>query len=201
MQCSPAYILYLIFCPIKLLLPLKPKERLDRIAKWAQECSRRVIKNWPNQQYTVMRNKEDQRPYGLKSVVKLSDIQKIRRIQGVENIWVEKIYGLTKVHEPKDFSIYGVKTRESVVIEGQNKGLQSYIENILAVKARSVAEAKRLAKRHYRHSREPYTNDRGELVWWRFEGIIDVCESWDWKFGNGVVEVYYDWKSRRIKKK
>jgi len=166
---------------------------------WYNQCLKQITRNWPNQKYTITGTKE--RPSGLRSIVKLSDIQKIRRIQGVENIWIEKIYGLTKVPKPKDFSIYGVKTRESVVIEGQNKGLQSYIENILAVKARSVVEAKRLAKRHYRHSGEPYTNDRGELVWWKFEGIIDVCNAWDWKFENGVVEVYYDWKSRRIKKK
>jgi len=192
---------YFIFCPIKLLLPLKPKERLDRIVEWAQECSRHIIKNWPNQQYTIMSDKEDQRPYGLKSVVKLADIQKIRRIQKVESIWIENIYGLTKAPKPKDFSVYGVKTRESVVIEGQNKGLQSYLENILAVKARSMTEAKRLAKQYYRHSGEPSINDRGEVFRYKFEGIIDVCKAWDWKFENGVVEVYYDWKSRRIKKR
>ena len=72
---------------------------------------------------------------------------------------------------------FAIIARFAVQIENRTKGLQTYEDRTLLIKAKSVEEAQQKLTKGFDDYAEPYLNHLGELVRWKFEAFIDSYQT------------------------
>ncbi|MFK7904158.1 MAG: DUF4288 domain-containing protein [Chitinophagales bacterium] len=158
------------------LISLAPKERMKAIRKQQRtQYKEFVVKYLPNKTFTrigskialdgveIECTKKELLTYGKdKSVGHLSII--------------EKNDGAKERVEELEY-YYAVVVRFAIQLENKEKGLQSYEDRTLLMKAKSGEEAEKKLQKSFKKYEEPYLNSRGEMVRWKFEAFVDCYET------------------------
>jgi hypothetical protein len=115
--------------------------------------------------------------HGLTCRLKVADLDRVRELSDIGYIWVRRVEGLRRSSPKPQEEWFAVRGRVMIQIEGQKKGLQSYEDRILLVRARTFREAERRALREFvNYAKVLYLNPSvdGSL---KLEKIIDVYET------------------------
>jgi len=119
-------------------------------------------------------------------VIDKPEIRKIKNVDNVEHL-------------------FSVIARFSIQIENVLKGIQSYEDRTMLIKAKNWKDAEKKLRKGFKAYSKPYLNSTGELVRWQFEEFIDSYET-DYESIENMaehedigIEVYSVMKDRRIK--
>lgn len=142
------------------------------------------------------------RPSGVKANLSLASILKLTKQSFIDNIFIYQLDGAKeKIDKPK-YNFFCVKMTVSIQIEGFTKGMQSFEERYVLVKALSVESAYSKVKKQEKQYAEPYLNSDARLVRWKIESYDD-CFATDIKSIDDFnkpegVEVFSKLSSRKI---
>jgi hypothetical protein len=119
----------------------------------------------------------------------------------VEAIFLQQVSGLRrrKKRIEKKPSLYAVRARVAVQVEGQKTGMQTVEDRIILVMARSPDEAEKQLSREWNNYATPCINMRGALVRWHLEKITDVYDTLEETIDPAGTEVYSSLSRRRMK--
>jgi hypothetical protein len=133
--------------------------------------------------------------------LRVADLDRIRRLPGVGHIWVRGVEGLRRSRGKPQEEWFAVRGRVMIQVEGQKKGLQSYEDRILLVRAPSSRDAERRAVREFfDYAKLVYLNRAGRMIRWKLEKIIDVYETDMKDLDPKGTEVWSSLHSRRMRK-
>lgn len=154
-------------------------------------------RHWPSETPQLIGS--IQSPAGLEGWIAAKDFSKLHKLP-IQDIWVEKIEGKKPIVERRASRVYfGVKARYAIQIEGFKKGLQTFEERILLVRAQTAIEAEKIVKKDSVNYGEPYLNLDGQMVRWALEKITDVYDTISSDVEEPLFEVYSELRSRRMR--
>lgn len=180
------------------LVELSPDKRRTLIREWREDKHRRLVRELPTREYETIRF--NRAPVGVRVVLPANSIHRLFNLRHAESVRIEAIAGRkprrTQTEKPR---LFAVKARFSFQVEGQTKGTQLHEERIFVLVAKSETTAKRLATKTFRGEESPSLLVSGRYSRWHFEEILEVCESVDGEFNPRGTEVYYSYRSRRMR--
>ncbi len=139
---------------------------------------------------------------GVKANLTLASILKLTKQSFIDNIFIYKLDGAKeKIDKPK-YNFFCVKMTVSIQVEGFTKGMQSFEERYVLVKALTVERAYNKVKKQEKQYAEPYLNSDARLVRWKIESYddcfaTDIPSIDDFNKPEGV-EVFSKLSSRKI---
>ena len=187
----------------KVLMDLKPKERLKKINEGFSDTLKKLTDlNWFEYDELVGTKK---RPTGLKARVKYSVLSKLDKLDLVSSVWVESVEHATeikaggKIHD----KFFCVKMTVIIEIEGIARKKQDIEKRLVLIKARSAEDAYQKLEEQKDDYAKPYLNADGRFVRWRIDSFDDCFET-DINSAKDLnnpegVEVYAQLKSRKNK--
>jgi hypothetical protein len=164
---------------------------------WYQRKAREAVRDWPSDTCTLQRSSS--RPYGVADELSAASVHLLLGIGALNHVWIDSIDGLKAVKHKPSLSWFTVHARFAIQIESQTKGMQTYEERFVAVKATSFEEAVRIVRPEFRAYARPYLNPAGEMVRWQFEKVVNVYDMGEVQFDGSPVEVFSTLKKRRMR--
>ena len=174
-----------------------PAERLEKMQRAYERQARQAVGAWPTDSCTVMRSKS--RPYAIGGEVPAKKVHLLREIAAFHSIWIDAVEGRKARPQPAVPAWFTVHARFVIQIEGVEKGMQTYEERFVTLRAKSFADAERLVRPEFRAYARPYLNGAGEMVRWVFEEIVDIYQMDEQTFDGSPVEVFSTLKERRMR--
>ena len=107
---------------------------------------------------------------------KIIELIKLKEVAKVSVLNIPNHEKKTESNKKLDY-YFGVKCRFAIEIEGRKQGFMDFDENIILIKAENHDDAKSKILKCYDKKVEAYMNSNGQLVRWRFDGILDIYES------------------------
>ena len=179
----------------------KPEARKERIDRDLQNKFTKLTRILKNIKYELKGTAK--RPRGVSIEIYPKSLNLFLNKKIISDIWVREIQGLKKNIKDREQNIYAVKARYAIQFEGIKSGLQTVEENIILIKAFNCKDAeKKYLKNIKYYEGEPTLNTNNILFRWKFEKILDICESlefFDCELNDEGNEIYYNWKDRRMK--
>ncbi len=194
--------IYLKYPKFDSLINFSPNERKSRTNFELKEKYKLLLETDLIETYKKIGSAS--RPSGIETRVSLANLNKIAKLKFVNNIFVKKVSGAKKKPIKINSSFFCVKMTVAIQIEGYKKGMQTYEERMVLVKAKSFEDAYKKVEKQKKDYELPYLNSNGELVRWKIESFDD-CYSTGKDFieefdePNGV-EVFSSLKKRRLNK-
>lgn len=154
------------------ILHLQPKERIKIIRQRKRKLYKDFLGEIDKREFKRIGSKIS--PSGLEIFCAKKEILNLKNDKRIANVSI-----LTKQldNEVKIERYYSVKARFAIQIENRTKGIQTYEDRILLMKAKNGEDAKRKLVKKFKNYEEPYLNPYGELVRWKFEEFIDLYET------------------------
>ena len=142
------------------------------------------------------------RPSGVKAKLTLSSILKLTKQSFIDNIFIYQLDGAKEKPDKSMYNFFCVKMTVSIQIEGFTKGMQSYEDRYVLVKALTVESAYNKVKKQEKQYGEPYLNSDARLVRWKIESYddcfaTDITSIDDFNKPEGV-EVFSKLRRRKI---
>ena len=185
---------------VKTLFRYAPAERLERMRECYERQARQAVRAWPSDTCTVKRSKGvKSRPYAIAGELPAAKVHLLLGIVSLESVWIEAVAGRKPRPQTPKPEWFTVHARFAIEIEGQTKGMQTYEERFIMVKAKSFDDAERLVRPGFRAYASPYINPDGEMVRWVFEEIIGVSKVDGEQFDGSPVEVFSTLKTRPMR--
>lgn len=185
--------------PVKRIFRLSPPARRKVREEWCRKIFERVLSAIPAKDVVLSKK----RPYHQTFTCTIAgkDITTVRRMPEVLMVSILSIEGRhrNKSRRSRTLDWYAVQARFAIQIEGQTKGMQSYEDRIIVVKALSPEDAERRLHREFRDYAAPYLNPYYELVRWKFERVLDVYQISDDAFDPKGTEVFSVLRERRMR--
>lgn len=179
------FSLHLEYLDVKHLYQYKPSQRNSEINKDMQEKFKLLIET--NLFDTYERIGKCLRPSGIKTKVPFNILSKIAKLKIVKSIFIKSISHARKKSIKKKNSFYCVKMTVAIQIEGYKKGMQTYEERMVLVKATSFEDAYKKVEKQKKDYEIPYLNYNGELVRWKIESYDDCYST-----GKDFIEEFYE---------
>ncbi len=196
---------FLKYPDFKDLISLTPKERMKVIRKQQRMQYKEFVVNYLSDK-TFTRIGSQIAPDGVETVCTKKELLKYGKDKSVGHISiVEKSSTPEKIAEKLEY-YYAVVVRFSIQLENKKKGLQSYEDRTLLMKAKNGKEAENKLQKSFKKYEEPYLNSRGEMVRWKFEAFIDFYETTYQSLEDMLedeeegIEVFSIVKNRRLNK-
>lgn len=130
--------------------------------------------------------------------VSMRDAQKISHAPMVRSVGVLAIEGLRRRTSGVPLQWYCVRALVAIQVERHAKGRQVTEDRFVIVKARSMSDAEKRLKNHWREYGEPYLNSDGLAARWNFEKTVDVYEMVDSEIDSTGTEVYSSLGARKL---
>lgn len=186
------------------LLCLEPKERIKVIRQRKRENFKTLVKFFNKRKYKRIGSKIA--PDGLEINCSKKELIQLNKEERIEHISI-LINTKTSATTPAPIaSFFAVKTRFAIQIENRQRGLQTYEDRLLLIKATSGKEAEKKLKKGFKVYEKPYLNPYGELVRWKFEEFVDRYETSYSTLedmiidGEEGIEIFSTLKRRRLNK-
>ncbi len=180
---------------------MTPKDRVSHIQTKFQKDYKAIAAKLSGHDYELIGTKK--KPRGIK--LKRDDrvISSILKLKFVDKSLSSGL--LTKQKKTKnrlEDTYFCFKTIFQIQIEGKAKGLQTYEERFILVKADKRNKAEKKVLKTIKDQEDPYLNSDGQLVRWKFESIeesystfIETKDDFD-----SPVEIYSNLRTRKLKK-
>jgi hypothetical protein len=183
----------------KALFKFKPSQRTKKIARHYELLLSRVKKKWSDGPLGI--NCTGGQPGDFTAFVESERLSRITRMPEIGSIWIDEVPGRKRaVVTPKE-RWFAVKARFAIMVEGQTKGLQTYEDRIVVVKAISFEDAEKKLQPEFKRYGDPYLNSQGFMVRWAYERVLDVYEILEERLDPRGGEVFSILGKRRIKLK
>jgi hypothetical protein len=187
----------------KVLIDLKPRERVKRIGEGFKGALKKLIALDLFDNYELTGSKK--RTSELKVKVRYSVLSKLDKLDLVASVWIESVENATKintVHKLQD-KFFCVKMTVISEIEGLVSKKQTIEKRLVLIKAKSFDDAYDKLNKKKDTYVEPYLNADGRFVRWRIDSFDDCFET-DTSSAKDLdnpegVEVYSKLKSRKNK--
>lgn len=192
-----------IISPSKKVIKMTPAQRSKRINDYVIKNINPVIKKFKLIKYKWV--KPENHLHGIIINTTLNEFKQLKKIKAI-SLQILKISGAVKITKKYDTSgFYCVKVIVAIQVEKAKKGMQSWDERYILIKANSFDDAyNKVEKNAKTYESESYINPYGELVRWKFERMVDCFEAsiYDIKELNNKegVEVYSTLKLRKLTK-
>lgn len=177
-----------------------PAYRRLKVDEWYQTKYQKVVKSFPAD--SVSRLSSFRRPTHFRARLNARDVTRIARIPEVESIDIDSIRGRRR-GEPKklkpELGLYAVKARFGIQVEGQKRGMQTYEDRIVAVRAWNGEDAEKRLRKEFEAYGSPYMNSHGYMVRWQFEKVLDVYHMSEAEFDPKGTEVFSELRDRRMR--
>lgn len=185
--------------PTHEIFHLTAKERLTIRAEWYKTHLHRLTGLPLFKQIT--QTKLTKSHASFTATLKASLLPKLLKEEGILYISLLAVEGRKKRNPrpQKSLDWYAVKGIYAIQVEGAIKGMQSYEERILLVRAMSFDEAKKKAWKESENYVDPYLNSNGEVVRWQLEKIVDIYWTSIEEFDPNGTEVFSALYQRRMK--
>ncbi len=191
------YCFYFKSIDIKPLIPLEPHERSAAIAEYLKESIAFMKRRF---NFHTFKPKDKKKPWGVDAISDTKTFISVTKSRRIGSVFVNRISGMKKHPKPKPkLSLYSVRARVVIQVEGQTSGLQTVEDRFVTVMARSFDDAEKRLLRDGMLSGEPYLNIDGELVRWQLEEIVDVYDVSEDELDPIGTEVYSSFSKRRMK--
>lgn len=163
--------------PVESIFHLAPPERCRVRAEWFRVTSERILSRVPLADVRFWRKRPRHMAFTCSLPARL--ITMLAMQLGVVGISLLAVEGRRprKERERKFLKWYAVQARFAIQVEGYTRGMQSYEDRILLVKATGCDDAVRRLRREFREYEAPYLNPACEMVRWHFERVLDVQET------------------------
>ena len=184
------------------LFPLLPAERKQRIEAWYEKVYSEVIRKLPTKVFEPLKPaKKKESPRGISATIEAKKFSSLLKVPNISSIFIEKIpgYKRKKPAKAKTNQWFAVQARFAIQIEGQTKGMQTYEDRILLVKAISANNAEKKLLREFKAYSKSYLNSDGYMVRWVFEKVLDTYHLFDDEILDEGTEVFSVLKSRKMK--
>lgn len=192
--------IYLIYPDLATLKDLLPTERKKRIDLELSERFRELTHRISEKEYSLLGTKK--RPRGIKTTLTLDALKDISTFDCIWHIFINKISSAKKKRVRASKSFYCIKMTVAIEIEGLEKGMQTFEERFVIVKAKSQDDAYLKMEKQKKSYGKPYLNSDCRQVRWRVESFDDCYETGVIKlseFNNPEgVEVFSKLKSRKL---
>lgn len=192
--------IYLKYPELETLKDLLPSERKRRTSQVLNDRFRELTNLIFVSDYSLLGTKKW--PRGIKVALTLDTLKEISKSGVICYIFINKVNAAKKKRTRRPQSFYCIKMTAAIEIEGIKKGLQTFEERFVLIKATSQDDAYRKIEKQKESYVEPYLNSDGRQVRWRIERIDDCYETGIDKlsdFNNPEgVEVYSKLKNRRL---
>lgn len=162
---------HLKYIDLKKVTDLTPKERVKGIDNHFKESFSKLLNTGLFEKYKLIGNKR--RPTGVETTILIKDIERLAKNSFVESIFINSVKGGRKVERTEPARFFCIKMTVAIQIESIKKGIQTYEERYVLIKAKSSDEAYRKIERHKKKYEEPYLNPQGQLVRWKVESLDD----------------------------
>ncbi len=185
--------------PCQEIIHHTPKERLKIRAEWFKENFYQLIK-LPIFEKIIA--KKLAKPHAsFTATLQANQLSKLLREKNIWYVSLLEIDGIRKKKQrpKKSLDWYAVKGIYAIQVEDQTKGLQSFEERILLVKATSFDDAEKKAWKESKTYVESYLNPYGEMVRWQLEKIVNVYWTDIEELNPNGTEVFSALKDRRMK--
>ncbi|WP_419699131.1 DUF4288 domain-containing protein [Mucilaginibacter sp. NFX135] len=187
----------------KVLIDLKPKERLKKIGDGFKDTLKRLTDlNWFDYSELVGTKK---RPTGIKAKVKYRVLSKLDKLDLIGSVWIESVEHATKIEieDKMPDKFFCVKMTVVIEVEGLSHKKQDIEKRLVLIKAQSADDAYQKLEEQKEAFIKPYLNSDGHFVRWRIDSFDDCFETdinsiKDLNKSDGV-EVYSQLKSRKNK--
>jgi len=197
---SPKKITYRFFfksVKIKPLIPLEPHERSAAIAEYLKKS---VISAKKRFNFDTFKPNGSKKPWAVDAVSDTKTFLALIKSRNIESVFVKEIGGLRKCRKPGTKpSLYSVRAKVAIQVEGQTSGLQTVEDRIITVMAKSFDDAEKKLTKEWKDYAEPYLNTSGELVRWHLEEVVDVYDVSEDEIDPDGTEVYSSFSKRRMK--
>lgn len=186
-------------------MEIPPAERKIIIRQILQQQYARLKKEFRLKNIALSKLKTE--PRILEAQIALKDLFQLKEKDYVQNVIVKEIEGVLRkeLKEEKNKEtvyFYAVKARYAILIEGRNKGWQTYEDRIVLLKGKSYEEVEEKALEILPKQEKPYLNSDKRYVWYKFEEIIDISETYARDLNDlntDGIEIYSQRKDRRMK--
>lgn len=183
------------------LIKFTPEQRKKIISSTLVQNLKSLKEKYPFVSYQITGSKI--KPRRIVAAIPFNDLEKVAACKEAGRIYIKKIEGARKKKSQKQHW-YCVKMIIAIQVENQKKGLQTFEERYILLKAANENAAMKRAENNYKKTAEdPYLNPYGELVRWKLERIDDCYQTFilDLSEANepGGLEVYSILKKRRLK--
>jgi hypothetical protein len=193
--------IYLKYPNTKPLVKYSPDDRKDKIKQKLRDNFKRLIDTRLLDNYTVIGTRT--KPSGVQTRIPYSILKKVSKLNYVGNIYINDVSHAKRITPKQAISnFYCVKMTIAIEVEGRKKGLQTFEERFILIKAKSFDEDYKKVEKQKKKYAEPYLNPYGELVRWKIESFDD-CFVTDIRSSNDLndpegIEVYSVLKKRRL---
>lgn len=157
------------------LLQFEPRERNKRIAIERKRKIADLLETGFLHDYRLIGNKRS--PNGIETKIAFPLLSKVEKLGFVKCIFIERIDHARKIRKAVAAKFFCIRMTVAIEVEGITKGLQSYEERFVLVKAKSVEQAYAKIEKAKIDYAEPYLNPYGNLVRWRIESLDDCYET------------------------
>ena len=170
-------VITIIYPNFKDYIHLPIKERIPEMRQVQRLNFQKIKQRLKGYNYKISLNKYDLR--SVECELEINKIIELSKLKVVESIHVTDIpdYKMKKEVIKRVTYFYSVKCRYAIELEGKTKGLMDFDERIILIKALNHDDAEQKILKHHNVPATPYLNSSGELVRWRFDEILDICES------------------------
>jgi hypothetical protein len=186
----------------KKVINLTPGERVSAADKHYRDSFLKLLQKHQFDKYKVIGNKK--RPSGIETNILTRDLKKLAKLKIIGSIFINSVHGGKKIIEKEQQRFFCIKMTVAIQIEGVKKGLQTYEQRYVLIKATSFDEAYRKMERQTKKYMEPYLNYLGQLVRWKIESLDDCYETFisncDDLNLKGGAEVFSVLKKRKLTK-
>ncbi len=189
---------------LKKILHFAPKERIKFINQYYLSNYKKLLTSNLFDNCELIGTKK--RPRGIQANIDKSSLIKLEKVSYIESISIINIEGAKeKKTTPKiQVKFFCVKLTVAIEIETLDKGLQTYEERFVLIKALSSEDAYKKIEKKKKEYESPYLNPYGFLVRWRIESLDDCYETYidnenDFNNPDGI-EVFSILKRRKLTK-
>lgn len=163
--------IHLKYIDLKKVINLTPKERTIAINNHLKDSFSKLLNTKLFDTYKLIGTAK--KPRGVETKIYLTDIEKLANYTFVEHIFINSIRGAKKIINVASSSFFCIKMTVAIQIEGIKKGLQTYEERYVLIKAKSSDDAYKKIGRRKKQYEKPYLNSQGQLVRWKVESLDD----------------------------
>jgi hypothetical protein len=181
------------------LFKFKPSQRIEKIKRHYELLLSRVKKKWIDGPLDV--DCTGEQPRDFSASVEPERLSRIARMSEIGRIRIDKVPGRKRRFVKPKERWFAVKARFGIQVEGQMKGLQTYEDRIVVVKAIGLEDAEKKLQPKFKRYGDPYLNSQGFMVRWAYERVLDVYEILEERLDPQGGEVFSTLAERRMKLK
>lgn len=163
--------IHLKYIDLKKVINLTPKERTITIDKHLKNSFSKLLNKKLFDTYKLIGTSK--KPRGVETIIHIKDIEQLANYSFVESVFISSVRGAKKIENPEPSRFFCIKMTVAIQIEGLKKGLQTYEERYVLIKANSSDEAYKKLERQTKRYEKPYLNSQGQLVRWKVESLDD----------------------------